>query len=180
MNRYLSFLRAINVANRTVKMDSLKQIFISLGFSNVTTFIASGNVIFETEETNHALLEKTISHQINNVLGYEVANFVRTNIEINNIVNYISSKKIVNNSFESINIAFLAKTPDEVVIRKLMSFKTEIDDFLIHEREIYWLCKKKQSESSFSNAILEKIIQQASTLRGYNTIRKISELYPPS
>ena len=180
MNRYISFLRAINVANRTVKMDSIKKIFNSLGFSNVSTFIASGNVIFETEETNPTLLEDTISPQLFYVLGFEVAAFVRTDLEMKNMVTYFSSENIFINSFESINIAFLAKTPDEMVIKKLMSFKTEIDDFRIHEREIYWLCKKKQSESSFSNAILEKITQQASTLRGYNTIRRISELFSPA
>ncbi|MEI7844822.1 MAG: DUF1697 domain-containing protein [Chloroflexota bacterium] len=180
MKRYISFLRAMNVANRTVKMDSLKNIFSSLGFSNVTTFITSGNVIFETEETNPTLLENTICTQLFHVLGFEVANFVRTDIEIKNIVTNFPFGNIFKNSFESINIAFLAKTPDEMVIKKLMSFKTEIDDFLIHEREIYWLCKKKQSESSFSNAVLEKITQQASTLRGYNTIRRLSELFLPA
>ena len=42
-----------------------------------------------------------------------------------------------------------------------MALKTVIDDFAMHEREIYWLCLKKQSESTFSNAVLEKTLRQA-------------------
>jgi uncharacterized protein (DUF1697 family) len=177
MKRYISFLRAINVANRTVKMDSLINIFSSLGFSNVTTFLASGNLIFETEENNLTLLENIISQRLLNVLGYEVANFLRTGKDLKTIITFFSSENILINSYQSINIAFLTKLPDEKVINKLMSFNSEIDDFHIHEREIYWLCKKKQSQSSFSNTVLEKITQQTSTLRGYNTIRRISELF---
>ena len=47
MPRYITFLRAINVGGHTVKMDRLREIFESLGFANVETFIASGNVVFE-------------------------------------------------------------------------------------------------------------------------------------
>jgi len=46
MTRYIAFLRAINVGGHTVKMEHLRGIFESMGFSNVETFIASGNVIF--------------------------------------------------------------------------------------------------------------------------------------
>jgi uncharacterized protein (DUF1697 family) len=47
MNKHIAFLRAINVGGHTVKMDTLRQLFESLGFTNVETFLASGNVIFE-------------------------------------------------------------------------------------------------------------------------------------
>jgi len=58
-----------------------------------------------------------------------------------------------------------------------MSMQTEIDDFHIHEREIYWLCKKKQSESKISNAVIEKALGVKSTLRGVNTVKKLAEKY---
>jgi uncharacterized protein (DUF1697 family) len=57
MSRYIAFLRAINVGGHTVKMDILRQQFEALGFSNVETFIASGNVIFETMAKNGRTLE---------------------------------------------------------------------------------------------------------------------------
>lgn len=57
MQRYIAFLRAINVGGHTVKMDRLREIFEALGFSNVETFIASGNVVFETTARDPAALE---------------------------------------------------------------------------------------------------------------------------
>ncbi|HLA07538.1 MAG TPA: DUF1697 domain-containing protein [Anaerolineales bacterium] len=58
MNKYVAFLRAINVGGHPITMDRLCEFFEELGFSNVETFIASGNVIFETKEKNTASLEK--------------------------------------------------------------------------------------------------------------------------
>lgn len=60
MTKYIAFLRAINVGGHNVKMDELKKYFESLGFSNVETFIASGNVIFEASAKDAAKLEKKI------------------------------------------------------------------------------------------------------------------------
>ncbi|MBK7317117.1 MAG: hypothetical protein IPI86_05530 [Anaerolineales bacterium] len=55
--------------------------------------------------------------------------------------------------------------------------KTDIDDFHIHGRELYWLCRKKQSESKISNVVLEKALGLKTTLRGINTINKMAEKY---
>ena len=61
MFRFIAFLRAINVGGgRTVKMQSLRQVFDSLGFSKVATFIASGNVVFETTTKETKAFERTI------------------------------------------------------------------------------------------------------------------------
>jgi Protein of unknown function (DUF1697) len=78
MFRFIAFLRAINVGGgRTVKMQSLRQVFESLGFSRVTTFIASGNVVFETTTKKTKALERKIERALKAVLGYEVRTFVR-------------------------------------------------------------------------------------------------------
>ena len=77
----------------------------------------------------------------------------------------------------ALNIAFLADPLDDESKHKLVALKTDIDDFHVHGREIYWLCRKKQSESTFSNAVLEKTLGRKSTLRGANTIVKIAAKY---
>jgi uncharacterized protein (DUF1697 family) len=76
MARYAAFLRGINVGgHKPVSMDCLRKAFESLGFRNVKTLIASGNVLFETPSTNAALvdkietkLERTFGHKINTIL----------------------------------------------------------------------------------------------------------------
>jgi uncharacterized protein (DUF1697 family) len=58
-------------------MQCLRQVFESLGFSRVVTFIASGNVIFETAKRNTKVLERRIEKRLREVLGYEVPTFIR-------------------------------------------------------------------------------------------------------
>jgi len=58
--KYIAFLRAINVGGHTVKMDHLRSLFEALGFSNVETFIASGNVIFESKSKSTRALERRL------------------------------------------------------------------------------------------------------------------------
>ena len=177
MTRYIAFLRAINVGGHVVKMDHLRQLFESLGFSRVATFIASGNVIFEAASKNARGLEKKIENGLREALDYEVATFIRTEAEFADIAKYQPFRPSDLDAAVALNIAFLADTLDDKSKQKLMALKTEIDDFHVHEREIYWLCRRKQSDSTFSNAVLEKTLGRPSTLRGANTVKKIAAKY---
>ena len=75
------------------------------------------------------------------------------------------------------NVAFLKEPLGDKSKQKVMALRTSIDDFHIHESELYWLCKKKQSESTFSNAVLEKTTGKPSTIRVIATIQKIAAKY---
>jgi uncharacterized protein (DUF1697 family) len=177
MSRCIAFLRAINVGGHTAKMDDLRQLFQSLGFSGVETFLASGNVVFEATSRNTKALEKKIEKKLQEALGYEVATFIRTDTELADIANYKPFPKSALDAAAALNIAFLADPLDDASKQKLMALRTDIDDFDVHGREIYWLCRKKQSESTFSNAVLEKALGRPSTLRGANTVAKIAAKY---
>jgi uncharacterized protein (DUF1697 family) len=177
MIRYIAFLRAINVGGHTVKMEYLHQLCESLGLSNVQTFIASGNVVFDAKEKSARSLEKKIEERLREALGYEVATFIRTDGELAKIASYKPFGQSDLDTAVALNIAFLTDPLDDQSKQKLMALRTEIDDFHVHGREIYWLCRTKQSESTFSNAVLEKALGVKSTLRGENTVRKMAEKY---
>ena len=180
MTRYIAFLRAINVGGHTVKMDILRQLFEELGLSKVETFIASGNVIFETPSQNERELEERIQAKLHASLGYQVATFLRTDQEVASIVTYQPFPQSDLDAATAFNVALLSSELDSQSNQKLMALQSEIDAYHIHEREIYWMCQKKQSESKFSNAVLEKTIGRQSTLRGINTLKKLIEKYPPA
>lgn len=175
MKRYVAFLRAINVGGHTVKMSELRQAFESLGLFKVETFIASGNVLFESKK-NAQGLESDIEAILEEKLGFEVVTFVRTDAEIVHIANYQAFPKNATANATAFNIAFLKAPPEPPAKSKLMALKTAIDDFRVHEREVYWLCQKRQSESKFSNAVLEKTLAASATLRGVNTVQKIAKV----
>jgi uncharacterized protein (DUF1697 family) len=171
--KYIAFLRAINVSGRNVKMDLLKDLFEKSGFSNVETFIASGNVIFNSPAKDIALLEKKIENALRSDLGFDVSTFIRTPGELEEIAVY----KPFKTKGEALNISFIKSPLSADATARLMNYKSDIDDFHIRGCEIYWQCLKKQSESKFSNAVLERAIQQPSTLRGLSTIQKMAEKY---
>lgn len=180
MPRFIAFLRAINVGGHIVKMDRLRGLFESLGFSSVETFIASGNVVFETRSKNPKLLERKIESALREALGYEVATFIRTEKELADIADYKPFPQTELDAAAALYIGFLAESPDEESKQKLLAFRTEVDDFHVHEREVYWLCRTKQSESTFSNAVLEKALGARVTFRGVNTVRRIAAKYSSS
>jgi uncharacterized protein (DUF1697 family) len=177
MPRQIAFLRAINVGGHTVKMETLRQLFESFGFSDVETFIASGNVIFQTASQNTVELETKIASGLKNVLGYEVATFLRTGEELADIASFQAFPPSEVDAAAAYNIAFLSAPLNEPARQKLMALTTDIDRFATHAREVYWLCGRMQSQSTFSNAVLERRLGLKSTLRGVNTVIKLAARY---
>jgi uncharacterized protein (DUF1697 family) len=181
MFRFIAFLRAINVGGgRTVKMQSLRQIFESLGFFNVATFIASGNVVFETTTKRTETLERMIEKALKEALGYEVRTFVRGEDELAKIANH---RPFPGSKFDEIwqsNIIFLADNLNNKLKRGMYALRTKTDEFEVHGREVYWRRRRKQNGALFSTVPLEKILGPAFTVRGANTIKRIVSKYRPS
>ncbi len=75
---YVAFLRGINVGGKTVKMDILKKSFEEIGFANVRTLLASGNVLFESETSDEPVLVRQIESKLREVFGFEIIVQIRT------------------------------------------------------------------------------------------------------
>src|SRR6187431_3151938 len=82
MNHYIAFLRGMNLGKRRIKMEELRGQFERMKFGHVTTFIARGNVIFESRMDDAAEIELFVERQLKRALGYQVDTFVRTRAEI--------------------------------------------------------------------------------------------------
>ena len=163
------------MGGHVVKMERLRSLFEGLGFAEVETFIASGNVIFRTGEQDTQSLEAQIARGLEEALGYEVATFIRTEAELAQIAAYEAFPPAQLEAATAYNIAFLHERLDDQSKQILMGLQTEIDAFAVHATEVYWLCQKKQSESTFSNAVLEKKLRVKSTIRGVATIQKLAK-----
>ncbi len=174
MFRFIAFLRAINVGGgRTVKMQSLRQVFESLGFSRVTTFIASGNVVFETTTKKTRALERKIERALKTALGYEVRTFVRGEDELAKIANHRPFPQSKFDETWQSNIIFLADDLTDELKQNVEALRTKTDRFEVHGQEIYWQRRRKQNKALFSTVPLEKILGPAFTVRGANTIKRI-------
>jgi uncharacterized protein (DUF1697 family) len=177
MLKFIAFLRAINVGSHNVTMAELRGLFESLSFKEVETFIASGNVIFSSRSGDVGTLQKKIEARLLQSLGYEVKTFLRTVPEVAAIARYQAFKESQLKSATALNIAFLAVPLDAEAEKSVMALRTEIDDFHVHGREVYWLCRAKQSDSKFSYARFEKMLNTRATWRNVNTVGRLAVKY---
>jgi uncharacterized protein (DUF1697 family) len=178
MASVVAFLRAINVGGRTVTMEALRRQFETMGLDDVETFIASGNVIFSAPRSaSLPALERRIEKQLQASLGYEVKTFLRTSDEVAAIAGYRPFKASQLRDARSLNVAFLGAPLDPAAVKLLMAMRTPIDEFHLNGREMYWLCRGLQSESTFSNARFEKATAGRATFRGLNTIVRLAKKY---
>jgi uncharacterized protein (DUF1697 family) len=159
-------------------MEALKAHFESLGLSDVETFIASGNVIFNAKARSENALRQKIEVHLEAALGHEVTTFLRTTEEINTIARFQPFAETAMANAQALNVAFLHEPLSDEARETLMSLRTEIDDFCAHGREVYWLCRERQSDSKFSNALFERKLKVRATFRGISTVRKLAERYP--
>jgi len=174
---HIAFLRAINVGGHTVTMAALRGLFEDLGFKGVETFIASGNVIFTSPSKDAGALERKIEARLRKSLDFEVRTFIRSQSEVAAIARYKPFKELQLRSAAALNVAFLAEPLEAGARKSLMALKSGIDDFHVHGREVYWLCRKKQSESKFSNALFERTLKVRATFRGVNTVGRLAVKY---
>ncbi|GAC1637211.1 MAG: DUF1697 domain-containing protein [Herpetosiphon sp.] len=178
MTRFIAFLRAINVGGHVVKMDHLRRLFEELDVANVETFIASGNVIFDAAETEVRTLEQLIERQLQQSLGYSVGTFVRSVAEVARVA---QRKPFPDSAFDTdvsaLYICFLHAALNDEAQERVMAFRSPFDTFHVQEREIYWLCRTRVSDSPFSGRVLEKTIGMPTTVRNSGTIKKLATKY---
>lgn len=175
MTRTIALLRAINITGRTIKMDKLRDLFAEIGFANVSTYIASGNVLFDADGAAEAL-EQQIEAHLQAALGYEVVTFLRTPAEIAAIAAHRPfAPKELEAAF-GLMVAFLKQPPDDAATARLLAYCRDSDDFAVHGREVYWLRHTQQSETNFAGATLERALKMSATVRSITTVRKLAEI----
>lgn len=177
MPKLVAFLRAINVGGHTVSMAALRAEFLALGLQDVETFIASGNVIFTAPPGSRAALEQKIERHLHGVLGYEVTTFLRTEAEVAAIAVYKPFSDARTRAALALNVAFLGEPLAPAGVKVLTGMRTPVDDFHVNGREMYWLCRQRQSESRFTNVRFEKAVGRKATFRGLKTIVKLAAKY---
>src|SRR6266487_6745256 len=173
MQRYIAFLRGINLGKRRLPMSRLRVLFQELGFDEVETFIASGNVVFSSKIRDTSQLESRIAKHLEASLGYGVDTFVRTAEEVAGIGR---AKAFREDGQEGImiHVGFLQQRLAPEIARKFAAVRTDEDEFRVIGREYYWLCRVRTSESKvWTLPELKALRLPTSTMRNMSSIRKL-------
>jgi len=174
--RYVAFLRAVNVGGRIVKMDVLRGIFEKLGLTEVSTFIASGNVIFESPDAPGDL-ESAIEKALETTLGYDVTTMVRSIGNVSAVVDTVQRRDVAPGDGVTLYVGFLKERPPRAAARAVAGMSNEVDSLLVIGQEVYWRCQKAFSDSTVSGPRLEKVLGTPATFRNFNTVQKIAAKY---
>lgn len=174
MPQYVALLRGINVGGHRVTMERLRGLFEALRFADVSTFIASGNVIFRTPERKPAAIERRIEEHLHEALGYEVATFLRTPSEIAAIA-ALRPFGDPETPGHTIHAAFLREPIPGAAAERLLALRTTFDDFLVgRDREFFWLCRGRSSDTLVPASKLAKAIAGPTTMRNMTMLRKLA------
>jgi uncharacterized protein (DUF1697 family) len=179
MARHIALLRGINVGGHRVQMTTLRTLFEELGFANVETFIASGNVVFDTKARDRTALERKIASHLERALGYAVPTFIRSPQEIAAIAGYEPfPASVVGSGFHILTVMFMADGAPDDLGQRMQQYRTAIDDFHVHGRELYWLCRARTMESL---VVWDRVAKAAKlpplTARNVTTVRKLAAKY---
>ena len=172
---YVAFLRGINnIGSKTVKMDELKRIFEAIGFKNVKTILASGNIVFETTiPETYTIIAKT-KRQLEKKLGYEVNIVLRTLDELRLLVKSDPFSKIRIAPQTKLFLTFLSEKPTS---RLKVPYKSPDNDFVIMQitgNEIYSVVNLLPDKRPYRIiSFLEKEFGNKITNRNWSTILKI-------
>jgi uncharacterized protein (DUF1697 family) len=175
MNQYIAFLRAINVGGRRIKMDELRGMFESGGFHNVSTLLASGNVIFDSVEPDADRVAGSVDNMLRGALEFEVDTFIRTPDHIRSILEHAPFDGREIEKAATYNVGFLGNPLSAEQLAILQTFESDVDQFRAFGTEIHWLCSVKQSQSEFTNARFERAAHLRATFRGIKTIERVYE-----
>jgi uncharacterized protein (DUF1697 family) len=174
MERYVAFLRGMNLGKRRIKNDELRAEFEALGFEGVATFRASGNVVFSAAKQSEGALTKRIEHGLGDALGYEVPVFLRSCAEVAAIAaREPFAPKLVAASKGKLQVMLAARKPSAAARRRVLALASDQDRLAIEARELFWLPSAGTIESALDLGAIDEALGKG-TQRTMGTIEQIA------
>ena len=162
VHRCVAFLGGINVGGHRCTMETLRAEFAALGFRDVGTFIASGNVTFSTDDAD---VEPRIEARLRGTLGYAVPTFVRT---AEAVVALAESCPLPTEG-GTVYVGFLRAAPEGDVAE----LETPVDSLRVVGRELWWRVEGGLLDSQIKQKEMGRLLG-AMTTRNLNTVRRLA------
>lgn len=170
---YIALLRGINVGNSVkINMKELKALFEQCGFSNVSTYINSGNVLFKSNDKKNSITEN-IQKALHITTGSEVKVLVKTKSEMVQIANGIPDDW-QNNDDEKTDVAYLFESIDNENIINELPIKKEYIQLLYVKGALIWNVRREDYNKSHLNKIISHKVYKDMTIRNVNTARYLA------
>lgn len=174
MEQYIAFLRGINVSGqKKMKMELLREAFTQAGFSDIKTYIQSGNVLFNSEISDAEKLVIAIENLIQNAFGFQCEVILRRMSDIKSLVSSPLFKKVKSEIDSKYYITFLRDRYIGNINLPLFSKNRDVE--IIFSNELYFISLSTiyKGNYGFPNAFIEKFTGIPATTRNPNTLEKL-------
>ena len=175
-NVFVALLRGVNVGgNNMISMSALKKSFEGIGFTHVTTYINSGNIIFKTKEADARKLEKRIEQMLSKEYQLDSKVVVRSLAEMEKLVESLPPTWS-NDSRWRYNVIFLRHTIDSEAVLEDLPFKDDIEQISYRQGTLLWSAQVTEFSRTNLQKLSSRKIFQDMTVRNLNTTKKLYEL----
>ena len=168
----VAFLRGINVGgNRKIDMGDLKKFFEKLKYQNVTTILNTGNVIFETDETNIKKITEILETGLTKQFKYPARVIV---YDVSNVEKVIQGYPFDSNEVDNQHyVVFLSSDIGNELV-KAVAIDKKLEEVAVGDGVVYWkVAKGSTLKSSFGMLIAKAKYKEHNTVRNINTLRKV-------
>ncbi len=172
--KYVALLRGINVGgNRKVEMKKLKAFFESLGCINVSTYINSGNVLFESKDKQVTILKK-VNSGLKTYFGFDIPTLVKTKKEMQQISDAVP-RNWQNDSAQRTDVAYVFPEIDSINILDELPLKKEFIDVRYVKGALFWNVRREDVHKSNLAKLISHRLYKFMTIRNVNTARFLAE-----
>lgn len=154
--------------------DELRSHFATMGFAEVATFRASGNVVFAADERSPEEVAEHVEQGLASLLGYAVPTFIRSDSEVRAIAaQQPFAPEQVRAAGGKLQVSLLGACPAPDVRSEVLSLANDDDGLCFGERELYWLPSGGLLESALDLRGVDRLLGP-STMRTKGTIELIA------
>ncbi len=174
---YISLLRGINVSGQnSIRMRELKALYEKMGFSQVYTYLQSGNLTFRYKTSSPCDLEGKITGAIRQAFGYEIPVLMLTAEKLGRIIkqNPLVSLPGINRSF--LHVTFLATPPVTPYHQAIEQQKADGEAIAFSDEAVYLYCPHGYGKTRLTNNFLESRLKVMATTRNWNTVEQLMTL----
>ena len=176
LNVFVALLRGVNVGgNNMISMSELKKSFEAMGFANVSTYINSGNIIFESKESDARKLEKKIEQMLSREYELNSKVVLRSFSEMDKLVQSLPRKWGDDSSWRY-NVIFLRHTIDSEDILDELPANSDIEEVIYRPGTLLWSAQVESITQTKMNKLSSRKMFQDMTVRNLNTTKKLYEL----
>jgi uncharacterized protein (DUF1697 family) len=177
MPLFIAILRGINVSGqKLIKMDALKILFMKMGYTEVATYIQSGNIIFQSINSNTKALEKIITAGLKDAFGFDIPVLVLTQEELKTVAlnNPFTGDETKDASY--LHVTFLSDQPEMALFENLRKGEYQGEAFELSGKAIYLYCPKGYGTTRLTNTFIEKKLKVTATTRNWKTVNALLEM----